>query len=108
MEIKLDSLEKDELIELLSKKISKKEILWAMKEAIINKTSEETFNKYIEKACEKAIKDIANWKITRENVYYGIQIEKLQKQLDSVLEQLPRYTNELEKVTKYFKEVIKV
>ena len=108
MNIKLDSLEKQELIEMISKKITKKEIMWAMKEAVIKNTSKEVFDKYIKKACEKAIKDVANWKIARENVYYGIQIEKMQKQLDSVLDQIPKYMDELKKVTKYFEEVIKV
>jgi len=108
MEIKLDNLEKKELIELISKKFTKKEVMWALKESVIKNTDEKIFNKYIEKASEKAIKDIANWKIVRENVYYGIQIEKLQNQLDEVLKQLPKYVSELKKVTKYFEEVIKV
>jgi len=104
---KLDKEGKQILARELAKKVSHYDIRKALQDAITLILKEEDIKKLLPNAIEKATKDIARWKLVRENIYYGIQLEKINSKIDDnnkTFEQVIKEVLEYKDIMKHLKE----
>lgn len=100
---KLDREGKELLVKELAKKISHYDVRRALENSIVLILKEDDIKDLLPKAIEKASKDIAKWKLARENVYYGVQLEKINSKVDSMIESF----NKVMKEAQEYKDIMK-
>lgn len=100
--ITLDKEGKELVARHLANKIGTWQIKESLKQVCEEKLKESDIKEVLPKACEKAIKDIAKWKLTRENVYYGIKLEKLESEHKALKEDFKVVVKELQQINNMF------